>query len=266
MIKNPYKYSFIAIEGIDGCGKSTLIEKIQKWDEENGIGAIFTKEQTNGDWGQLISMLLRNHGFDIRGDKVQPSQLQEFYILDRLEHRQNEAGFLEMYPIFSDRDFLSTIAYGLASGVSHRWVLRRHEEELGEYFFAPDLVIILDLPAEEAVKRMEKAGKEADFFEKLNFLKLVRDAYLVCSRFIEEIYPRVDINIVVINALQSPEKVFEDAIYWINRCFQDKSGMAEYIRIFKNISYCRCPNPIRVITSPIDTVDTCKYCGKIIKN
>lgn len=34
----------------------------------------------------------------------------------------------------------------------------------------------------------------------------------------------------------------------------------------KNDTYCNCPHPIRVVSSPIDTVDTCKYCGKIIND
>jgi hypothetical protein len=29
--------------------------------------------------------------------------------------------------------------------------------------------------------------------------------------------------------------------------------------------YCKCEHPIPVVTSPIDTVDTCKKCGKTIK-
>ncbi len=232
MKSNPYKYPFIAIEGIDGCGKSTLIEGLQKWDNENGIGAIFTKEQTNGEWGRKISLILGNNGRNSRGEKVSSEDLQIFYIRDRLPHRCNEAVFLEKYPIISDRDFPSTIAYGMAGGLDSHCILRKHEEILGDYFFVPDLVIIPDLPAEEAIKRIKKSGKEADYFEKLEFLKLVRNGYLAFPRLMQEIYPRVGMDIVV-DAMQSPEKVFEDSLFWIDKCFQEKLEATEYNKIFK---------------------------------
>ncbi len=230
---NPYKYPFIAIEGIDGCGKSTLIEGLKKWDAKKGIGSIFTKEPTDGGWGQLIRLLLRNHGYDIRGDKVQPYQFQEFYILDRLEHRQTETVFLGASPIFSDRDFVSNVAYGIASDVGCHLLLRRHEEILGDYFFVPDLVIILDLPAEEAIKRIEKVGKKADFFEKLNFLKLVRDGYLAFPRLIDEIYPDVELPCAILEASRPPEEVLKNSLFWINKIFQEKLEATEYLKIFK---------------------------------
>lgn len=236
---NPYKYPFIAIEGIDGCGKSTLIEGLQKWDKENKIGSIFTKEPTDGNWGQMIRFILNNDGYaNIRGEKVSAEDLQRLYIKDRLEHRQSEAVFLEMYSIFTDRDCPSTPSYYYVSHVNlgylgFRWIFREHEEILGEYFFVPDLVIILDLPAEEAIKRIKKSGKEADYFEKLKFLKLVRDGYLAFPRWMQEIYPEVKTRVIIIDAMQSPEKVFEDSMFRIDRCFQEKLEETEYIKIFK---------------------------------
>ncbi len=230
---NPYKYPFIVVEGIDGCGKSTLIESLQKWDKQNKIGAIFTKEPTDGSLGKTIREILANDGQSSRGAKIDPKDLQTFYIKDRFGHRRMESVFLGKYPIFSDRDFFSTITYGLAAHIDLHFLLRKHEEILGNYFFVPDLVIILDLPAEEAIKRIEKAGKEADFFEKLKFLKLVRDAYLAFPRLIDEIYPDVELPCAVIRASQPPEKVLEESLFWIDKTFQEKLEATEYIKIFK---------------------------------
>ena len=232
---NPYKYPFIVIEGIDGCGKSTLIEMLQKWDEKNGIGGIFTKEPTDGEIGQRIRMILDNDGRDDKGHKVSAESLQVLYIKDRLEHRQSEAAFLEMYSVFTDRDYPSTLSYYYAShgNLGFKWILSKHEKILGDYFFIPDLVIILDLQAEEAIKRIKKTGKKMDFFEKLEFLRLVRDGYLVFPRLIQEIYPESEMHIAVTDATQSPEKVFKDSLVWIDKCFQKKLEAAKYIKIFK---------------------------------
>jgi dTMP kinase len=230
---NPYSNPFIVIEGIDGCGKSTLIEGIKKWDKKHGIGSIFTKEPTDGPIGATIRRILNNNGCDVKGRKFSPEELQGLYILDRLEHRQAEAAFLEKYPIFSDRDFISTIAYGVGGEVGFRWILKEHEEILNDYFFAPDLALILDLPAEEAVERLREKGKKADYFEKLEFLKEVRNGYLSFPRLIDEIYPDVELPCAVINASQSPEKVLKDSLFWIDKCFQEKLEVTEYIKIFK---------------------------------
>lgn len=230
---NPYPNPFIVIEGIDGCGKSTLIEGLQKWDKKNGIGAIFTREPTDGDWGKIVRDILDNHGYDVNGDKVHSKGLQALYIKDRLEHRKNEVAFLQKYSIFSDRDFVSTFAYGMASGLAFHWVIGTHEDILGDYFFVPDLVIILDLPAEEAIKRIKKSGKEADYFEKLEFLKKVRDHYLAFPRLIDEYYPNIALHCAVIQASQPPKKILEDSLFWIDRCFQKKLEATQYIKIFK---------------------------------
>ncbi len=232
---NPYKYPFIVVEGIDGCGKSTLIEGIKKWDKENDIGSIFTKEPTDGKIGQMIREILDYNGCENNGRKVSAETLQVLYIKDRLEHRQIETAFLEYYPIISDRDFSSTFSYYYAShgNLGPVWISKKHEEILGDYFFTPDLVIILDLSAEEAIERFEKSGKKMDYFEKLEFLKKVRDGYLAFPRLIQEIYPRVGMDIIVVDAMQSPEEVFTESLYWIDKCFQAKLEATEYLKIFK---------------------------------
>ncbi len=222
---NPYKYPFIVIEGIDGCGKSTLIEGIKKWDEKYGIGSILTKEPTDGYWGKMIRMILDNDGYDITGEKVSPKNLQTLYINDRLEHRISEAAFLEMYSLFSDRDFPSTVAYGVAAGLSRQWILQKHEEILRDYFFVPDLVLILDLSAEEAMERLKKTHKQLDYFEKLVFLKKIRESYLAFAMTMGR--PPVgmgEMNIQIIDAAPSPKKILKNVIPIIEEVFKEKGG------------------------------------------
>ncbi len=221
---NPYKYKypFIVIEGIDGCGKSTLIEGIKKWDKKHGVGSIFTKEPTDGEIGQKIRKILNNGGYDDKEKIVIDTELQGLYIRDRRGHRKSEAALLESYSVISDRDFVSTFAYGMAEGVDSQWIFSGHEFILGEYFFVPDLILILDLPAEDAINRLKKSDKGLDYFEKLEFLKKVRDVYLAFPGLIDEIYPDADLPCAFIRASQSPEKVLEDSLFWVNKCFQKK--------------------------------------------
>jgi len=220
---NSYPNPFIAIEGIDGCGKSTLIEGIKRWDKKHKFGSIFTKEPTDGKFGQLIRKILENDGCDEKGQKVKPMELQMLYIKDRYEHRKTEATFLEMYPVISDRDFPSTLSYGIAEGLDPQWILSAHELILGDYFFVPDLILILDLPAEEAIERLKKTHKQPDYFEKLAFLKKIRESYLAFSMAMGKLPVGMGkINIQIINAMPSPAKILKTALPFIEAVFRKK--------------------------------------------
>jgi dTMP kinase len=215
MIINPYPNPFIAIEGIDGSGKTLLLENFRKWDARNQIGAVFTKEPTDGDLGQQIRKILKGNEADIF-----PQELQELYIQDRLEHRKIETLFLKSYPVFSDRDFPSTLAYGIAEGLSAEWVLKKHEAILGNYFFVPNLIFILNLDPQEALARQKRAGKAFDHFEKELEVRIkIRQAYLDFPKIMEEVYPKIKLNIEIIDASPLPGELFKTALSFVKPLF-----------------------------------------------
>ena len=66
---------------------------------------------------------------------------------------------------------------------------------------------------------------------------------------------------------------YKDAITWGSATIQvqkDMAGIWENVPVVKyskdDKKYCSCLLPVRVVGSPIDTVDSCKYCGKIIND
>ncbi len=168
----------------------------------------------------------KGNDFDSLGCyKVSAKELQRLYIEDRLEHRQNEAAFLGMYPVFSDRDFPSTMAYGIAEGLEPQWILSTHELLLGDYFFVPDITVILDLEAEKAIERSQKSDKIADYFEKeLQLRKKIREAYLEFPKIMKKFYPDVPLRIEIIDASPSPEKILKSVIPIIEEVFKKKKG------------------------------------------
>ncbi len=115
------------------------------------------------------------------------------------------------------------MAYGIAEGLSPYWILNEHNDIIGDYFFTPDLILILNLPAEEAIRRSGKSGKAADYFEEKRWLReKIRNAYLAFPMLMKEICRDVKMNIQIIDASLSPEKILKSVIPIIKEVFRKK--------------------------------------------
>jgi dTMP kinase len=151
---------YIVFEGIDGVGKSTQIQMLAEWLENNGFRVETLVEPTDSEVGKLIRRILQHP--DAQSDKFQKILALLFaadrmMIMDKLEDKSK---------IFiSDRSFISSLAYQEPA----EWV-----ETLNRYAKKPDLLILLDLDAKKSVART--SGE--DTFENVNYLTGVRENYL----------------------------------------------------------------------------------------
>ncbi len=181
---------FIALEGIDGSGKSTQARLLAKKLAEKGYEIYETSEPTDGIVGQLIRRILKK---DI---ELSPEALSLLFVADRIEHAKDIKSALEEGKIVvSDRYLLSTLAYQGAQGVDIEFL-----EQLHANLPKPDLTIILDIEPEKALAR----SKADEKFEKLEFLSKVRQKYLELAG--------VDKNIFVANTDQPVEKIGEEIL------------------------------------------------------
>ncbi|MBE6497766.1 MAG: dTMP kinase [Methanobrevibacter sp.] len=151
---------YIVFEGIDGVGKSTQIQMLAEWLENNGFRVETLVEPTDSEVGKLIRRILQHP--DAQSDKFQKILALLFaadrmMIMDKLED--------ESKIIISDRSFISSLAYQEPA----EWV-----ETLNRYAKKPDLLILLDLDAKKSVART--SGE--DTFENVNYLTGVRENYL----------------------------------------------------------------------------------------
>lgn len=196
---------FIALEGIDGSGKSTQIDFIAQWLETHGTASkniLVTREPTHdGEFGIKIRKVLS-------GDvamSVSPSEFQEFYVYDRKDHLERVIlphlhG--ENNIVICDRYFFSTLAYGRAGGVAHEALMALHEKILGKSFILPDVTLLIDVSANIAMARLQQRnkGKSPEYFEtKKEFLQKTADEY----RELAKLFPHV----VIIDGEQTPEEV-----------------------------------------------------------
>ena len=157
----------IAIEGIDGSGKSTQASLL--YDSLRKNNKVFlTKEPSKGLIGASIRELLH------RND-LSPMAMQMLFAADREEHISKTIvpKLDEGYHVITDRYNLSTLAYGMASGID-----RKRLEGICYGIPEPTITFVLDIDGDKAYNRLKAPGKELSVFEKQEFLERARDAYL----------------------------------------------------------------------------------------
>ena len=157
----------IAIEGIDGSGKSTQASLL--YDSLRKNNKVFlTKEPSKGLIGVSIRELLH------RND-LSPMAMQMLFAADREEHISKAIvpKLDEGYHVITDRYYLSTLAYGMASGID-----RKRLEGICYGIPEPTITFVLDIDGDKAYNRLKAPGKELSVFEKQEFLERARDAYL----------------------------------------------------------------------------------------
>jgi dTMP kinase len=157
----------IAIEGIDGSGKTTVAEFLKNRLIEIGYEVILLKEPTDSPWGRKIK--------ESYSSRLSPEEELELFLKDReYDAKENIIPALEKgMVVIMDRYYYSTIAYQGALGFDTEELRDRNEKIAPK----PDLLIVLDLPPEKALKRVKKRG-EPNEFEKSEYLRKVREIFL----------------------------------------------------------------------------------------
>lgn len=159
----------IAVEGIDGAGKTTQAHWVQERLTERKMTVIRTKEPTTGQWGQV----LRDSALTGR---LSLEEEVETFIKDRKEHVEQvilpslRAGHV----VIVDRYYFSTAAYQGARGIDPDELVRRNEEFAPE----PDLLVLLDIDPKIGLERIRTRGDRANHFEKTGTLRKAREIFL----------------------------------------------------------------------------------------
>lgn len=186
---------FVVVEGNDGAGKSTFLNRLEKEFREEGIDALFTREPGGADVAEKIRSLLLDPEITM-GARTEAL----LYAAARADHVEKtirpalDAGKL----VLCDRYVLSSLAYqGYGRGLAIEEV--RALSHFATEDLTPDLTLFFALDPEESVRRkkgeldrMERSGRE--FFRRVNV------GYRVLSG-----------DAVAIDAARSPEVVYNEA-------------------------------------------------------
>jgi dTMP kinase len=159
----------IAIEGIDGAGKTTQVDLLRRALENAGEAPVVSKEPTNGPWGKIIKESA-NTG------RLSPADELNAFLNDRTEHVSSlvKPALEEGRIVILDRYFYSSIAYQGSRG-AHYLEIR---EIMESKFPIPDAVFILDLEPIVSVNRIAHSrGEQPNHFEDRKNLAKAREIF-----------------------------------------------------------------------------------------
>jgi len=172
----------------------------------SGLGAARARAIPWGGWGPAdhLDDQQRLRQAITGALEISSLALQELFIEDRQAHLEREIipqiGKKAPTAVISDRYFLSTMAYGMATDISFEELWQLHRKI--RWFVFPDLTIIIDVAADIAFERTKEKKSEADIFEKKDTMGKIRAQYTALAKML-----RND-NVYMIDGSNSPEAIF----------------------------------------------------------
>ncbi len=201
---------FISVEGIDGSGKTLLVEGLKEKLVEAGVKedkVVITREPGGTDFAEKIRQVLLIN--------IPREPLSELFALLAARYENTKKIIIPSLQkgkiVISDRYYDSSFAYQVfGKGLEYYTVA--HLNKIATLKLKPKLTILIDISPNVALERLKKDGKSTNYYEDLNleFFERVRYGYLALAR-------RAKKRIKVINGEQPLDKVVEDAWEHVKR-------------------------------------------------
>ena len=194
-----YKGKFITIEGLDGCGKGTQVEKLKELfkDRED---IVFLREPG----GQVVSEDIRT--LILNPKYTDMDKMTEFLLFSASRAQLVSKVIIPLLEdgktIICERFTDSSVAYqGVAGGVDILDIMQINK--ISTQGIEPDLTLLFMISPEVTAKRMTERDKDRLELKGLAFQSKVYEGYQLAAKMFAD-------RIVVINGDQSVEEVFED--------------------------------------------------------
>lgn len=160
----------IVLEGVDGSGTTTQAKLLVNALRDQGLPAHTTREPSDGPVGMLIRQILTRRLVVPGGGGGRPPRMETMALLfaaDRVDHLESEMlpNLGDGITVVCDRYVHSSIAYQTLTASpgdeeALPWVLKINSRAR-----KPDLVIVLDVPAELAARRRGMRGGAEEVYE-----------------------------------------------------------------------------------------------------
>jgi len=165
-MKTPIPGGFlVAVEGIDGTGKSTVAATLAQWCGERGMACVFSREPTNLGHGRKLRESMKTGRLSLEEEV-------ELFRLDRKEHVERSIGpaLAERQVVILDRYYWSNAAYQGARGADVEGILAANEAIAP----VPDLILWMDIDVATSLERIHGRGELPNEFEARELLEKTR--------------------------------------------------------------------------------------------
>jgi dTMP kinase len=200
-VNYPLPGKLIAVEGLDGSGKSTQIALLRRWLEISGHKVIFT------EWNS--SMLVKNATRKGKRRRLlTPTTFSMIHATDFADRYERQILPLLRggYIVLADRYTYTAFARDAVRGCDREWV-----RNLYSFARHPDIVFFFDVPLTVALGRILSGRPRLKYHEAGMDLHLSEDiveSFRIFQGMIHEEYGIIkkEYNFVVINGTEVPEQ------------------------------------------------------------
>lgn len=197
---HPYQGRLIAVEGLDGSGKSTQIYLVKRWLELQNLKVYFT------EWNSSLIVKSATR----RGKKQQlltPTTFSLIHCTDFADRYESQVLPLLQagYIVLADRYVYTAFARDIVRGCSRGWV-----HNLYKFAVRPDITIFFKVPLETALGRILGSRPSLKYHEAGLDLGLSQEPYESFRLFqnrINEVYLKMvrEFGFTVVDATQASE-------------------------------------------------------------
>ena len=195
--------SYLALEGIDGSGKTTLIDELSKKLSESNVDFNIVREPGGSKLGEGIRELLLSHDYDVdpTSEALLMSASRAQLIQEIVKPAINNGQV-----VITDRSAYSSVAYqGVGRDLGYQKIYELNDLAIDSFW--PEKVILLDIDPKISLSRQKVADRigsgEVSFFNK------VRDGYLQLAEDFND-------KFLVLNAEDSQQQNFKKASEWLD--------------------------------------------------
>jgi dTMP kinase len=193
----------IVIEGTDGVGRSTQIERLSTWLEVEGHGVISTGWTRSPLVGRAIDSARR-------GNTLNPLTLSLLYASDFADRLENQiipalkGGFI----VLADRYMYTAFARHAVRGVDPQWM-----REIFGFALTPNLVFYLDVDVQTLIPRAMQSEKGLNYWESgmdLNYSESAYESFVEYqTRILAEFDKmKAEFEFITIDASRSTDEVY----------------------------------------------------------
>ena len=194
--------NYLAFEGIDGSGKSSLIKGLSEVLSNQQVENKIVREPGGTKVGEGVRELLLSHDYEV--DALTEALLfcsQRSQLVSEVIKPEINKGT----KILSDRSAYSSVAYqGVGRGLGYKTIYQLNDIAVNSFW--PEKVVLLDIDPKISLSRQKIADRIGS--DKVDFFNKVREGYL---RLAEQF----DNNFLIINAEEDLKQNLQRICTWL---------------------------------------------------